>query len=298
MGGLRITIPQEARMKLVYRSLIVIILLFFVSRVFTEDRPGIEFFSPQGTVKNVRQVTARFTDQMVPFGDMRAVESPFEIDCVEKGMGRWADGRNWIFDFDRDLPAGVKCAFRLRPGLKTLAGKEIKGRREFSFSTGGPAVAQALPYEGSSGIAEDQVFILTLDAEPDMESVKKNVYFSVEGIQDRPGLRIIEGKDRIDILNSQYGRWKENDRQIVLVQCRQNFPSKAQVSLVWGKGVQSKSGVATDQDQVLRFRSREPFSVNFSCERENADADCIPILPMGLYFTNDIPVEQAGRIVK
>ncbi len=284
-------------MKLAYRSLIAIILLFFVSQVFTEDRPGVEFFSPQGTVKNVRQVTARFTDQMVPFGDPRAQAEPFEIDCAEKGTGRWADGRNWIFDFDCDLPAGVKCTFRLRPGLKTLAGKEIKGEREFSFSTGGPVVTQTLPYEGSSGIAEDQVFILTLDAEPDMESLKKNAYFSVEGIQDRPGVRIIEGKDRIDILNSQYGRWKENDRQIVLVQCRQNFPSKAQVSLVWGKGVQSKSGVATDQDQVLRFKSREPFSVNFSCERENADADCIPILPMGLYFTNDIPVEQAGKIV-
>src|SRR4051794_4705518 len=31
----------------------------------------VELFSPTGTVKQVRQVTARFTTQMVAFGDMR-----------------------------------------------------------------------------------------------------------------------------------------------------------------------------------------------------------------------------------
>ena len=56
----------------------------------------------------------------------------------------------------------------------------------------------------------------------------------------------------------------------------------------------SKTGVATDQDQILRFKMRTPFSVEFHCQRENPKAGCIPIQPM------DAPVslsdfEGAGR---
>ncbi len=47
----------------------------------------IEKFSPQGAVKNVRQVTARFSEQMVPYGEPRIVE-PFDIKCPEKGRAR------------------------------------------------------------------------------------------------------------------------------------------------------------------------------------------------------------------
>ena len=114
-----------------------------------------EFFSPRGQVKGVRQVTVRFTDQMVPFGDPRGLIEPFTIECAPsdtakegiKGQGRWADGKNWVFDFDKDLPAGFRCTFRLKSGLATLAGKEIEGQREFSFTTGGPAVKRSTPYE-------------------------------------------------------------------------------------------------------------------------------------------------------
>ena len=34
----------------------------------------VEFFSPQGEVKGVRQVTARFAAAMVPFGDPRELD--------------------------------------------------------------------------------------------------------------------------------------------------------------------------------------------------------------------------------
>ena len=47
--------------------------------------------------------TARFARPMVPFGDPREVD-PFAIDCLEKGKGRWADMKNWVYDFEHDLP--------------------------------------------------------------------------------------------------------------------------------------------------------------------------------------------------
>ena len=53
----------------------------------------VEMFSPQGEVKGVRQVSARFSEAMVAFGDPRLVE-PFDIDCPEQGSARWADQKN------------------------------------------------------------------------------------------------------------------------------------------------------------------------------------------------------------
>lgn len=137
--------------------------------------PLVESFSPQGVVKNIRQVTARFSTQMVAFGDLR-LESPFDVACAEKGTGRWIDGKNWSFDFDRDLPAGVQCEFKLRSGLQDAAGMAVSGDKAFAFSTGGPAIIKSLPYEGSEQIDEDKVFILGLDAPATEASIKKNTY--------------------------------------------------------------------------------------------------------------------------
>ncbi len=233
---------------------------------------------------------------MVPFGDPRGLIEPFDIDCPEKGTSRWADGKNWIYDFDRNLPAGVRCAFKLKPGLKALSGNEIGGQQHFSFSTGGPAIKASIPYEGEE-IDEEQIFVLTLDAEPDRDSVLQNVTFSVEGIQDQVGIRIVEGKEREQIFKSLFRHRRPPFPPMVFVQSKQRFPNETKVALVWGKGVMSKTGVATDTDQVLRFKTRKPFTVGFSCERENPTAGCIPITPMTINFSAPVSKDQAGRIV-
>ena len=45
-----------------------------------------------------------------------------------EGKGRWADMKNWVYDFDHDLPAGVRCSFTLKAGLTALDGKPLRGR--------------------------------------------------------------------------------------------------------------------------------------------------------------------------
>ena len=143
---------------------------FLSSAVHAQEGARVTQFSPQGTVKKVRQARAAFSEAMVAFGDPGAAADPFVVECAEEGSGRWADPRNWVYDFGRDLPAGVRCLFRLKPGLRSLAGRALDPR-EFSFSTGGPAIVSTVPYEGNRGISEDQVFILKLDAVPDEASV-------------------------------------------------------------------------------------------------------------------------------
>ncbi len=283
-----------------FKQVLGIILAFFLGLPGSSfaSEPVVDFFSPQNEVKGVRQVTARFSEQMVPFGDPRLVE-PFDIACPEKGRARWADGRNWIYDFERDLPAGVICEFTLKPSLRTLAGKSVGGKQKFSFTTGGPAIRRTNPYEGSEYINEDQMFVLWLDAEPKEKTVLENAYCSVDGINERVGLRIVTGGDRKQVLRSVRGRyWRQEEKKLseLVVQCKQRFPNGARVTLVWGKGIESLSGVPTSQDQKLPYIARPPFTATFSCQRENPNADCIPFLPMTLQLSAPVSASFAGKI--
>jgi hypothetical protein len=65
----------------------LILLLGIHASLQAQEPARVELFSPQGTVKQVRQVRARFSEPMVPFADPRAAAQPFVIDCAEKGTG-------------------------------------------------------------------------------------------------------------------------------------------------------------------------------------------------------------------
>jgi len=281
------------------------------------ESPGVVLFSPQRTVKKVRQVAARFSEPMVPFGDPR-LSDPFEISCPVKGKGRWADDRNWAYDFEEDLPAGIRCEFMLKPGLTTLSGKVVAGEQKFSFSTGGPAILFSTPREGTIHVDEEQIFLLLLDAEADGESILANASFSVEGIEERVGVAFAKEEERKKLLDSipeqvfvslcreifgkkttlEFRKRKDlyDDPRIVFLRAKQRFPAETKVNLVWGKGIRSRTGFATDEPQVLHFRTRGPFTATFRCPRENPNAACIPLLPMSLHFSASISRELAEKI--
>lgn len=278
------------------RSIAICLALLVISAAgfcLADEGARVEFFSPRGVVKGVRQVNARFSEPMTTFGDPRN-ESPFAIVCSEKGSGRWADVKNWVYDFDRDLPGGVACSFTLREGLNTQAGKSVGGDPVFSFSTGGPAIINARPRSETEEIDEEQIFLLTLDAEPDEASILAHASFIVEGMKEAIGVTIIKGAER-DALLKGVGR-SDSTRTIVL-RCRQRFPNKGVVKLVWGRGVASGNGVATTEDQIFTYTVRDQFLVSFSCDRTNANAPCVPMLPMRLKFSSPVPAEQARKIV-
>ena len=291
----------------------------------------VEFFSPQGEVKGVRQVTARFARPMVAFGDPRQPE-PFAIDCAEAGTGRWADTKNWVYDFARDLPAGVRCSFALKSGLTDAAGKAVEGGQRFDFSTGGPAILRSLPWEGSR-IDENQVFVLGLDAPVKPETIVANARCVAAGVNEEIGVRLVAGSERKTILDNRKsfaasylrvllldgdaGRTRSvlfrlpttgsdqdrflrlrdaPDSPLVTLACARTLPQGADVKLVWGKGIAATTGVATSTAQALAFKVRPAFRASFSCERVNKDAQCIPILPLSLNFTAPIAKAYAQKI--
>ena len=68
--------------------------------------------SPQGEVARVRQVVAKFDTAAVTFGDPKA-PAPLALSCSDaqatKGTGRWTSEKEWVFDFENDLPPGIRC---------------------------------------------------------------------------------------------------------------------------------------------------------------------------------------------
>ncbi len=281
----------------------------------------VDVFTPQGEAKGVRQVAARFTEPMVAFGDPR-LPDPFDVRCEGdaahlKGRGRWADARNWVYDFEQDLPAGQRCAFTLKAGLKTAAGEAVAGEREFRFHTGGPAVMSSLPHEGDKRIDELQWFLVAFDAPVDAASLEKHGWCEAAGIQERIPLKLLsESEKRQAVEANRFGafrlysaylkgrraiplarfkiedkRWKE--LPVLAVRCARRLPADAEASLVIGEEVKSQSGLARGVEQRLAFRVRPAFIVKFSCERANRDAACLPVAPMRLEFNAPVPREKA-----
>jgi uncharacterized protein YfaS (alpha-2-macroglobulin family) len=258
----------------------------------------VESFSPQGVVRGVRQVVARFSEPMVALGDPRSAADPFRIECPMEGASRWADGRSWVYTFKKELPAGLRCRFLLRREARTLGGSPLKGKRVFAFSTGGPAVVNTRPWGGrirGSKVAEDQLFALELDAEAKPESVERSVSFAVSNLSDPVGVRLVVGADREAILRAV--DWKPEDARYVVLAARQRFAPGSKLLLRWGKGVETKSGVARDSDQTFAFEVQEPFSVRLRCRRENKKADCIPLLPIEVRFSAPVSMTVASRTV-
>jgi len=278
----------------------------------------LQSFSPNGSVKGVRQVKAVFSSEMVAFGDLR-LESPFDIDCPEKGAGRWIDGSSWSFDFERDLPAGVSCRFTLKQNLKDLTGQALAGERSYSFNTGGPAVIDMLPREGSR-IDEQQIFVLGLDAVPRAGSAAAHSWCRADGINEKIPVRELLGAEREQVLAARkdflhrhlsiYFRargviWKSTvnikdrkneDMPVAVLQCARALPADAAVSLVWGAGVTSNTGIANTEDQTLGYRSRPDFTAKFSCERLQRKGGCVPFLPMTVEFSAPVRAEDVRKV--
>jgi len=273
--------------------------------------PRVELFSPEGTAKKVRQVTARFSTDMVRLGDPWLAD-PFNVDCAAPGKGRWADTRNWVYDFDGDLDAGLRCQFTLAATTRSVAGVAVAGPRTFAFDTGGPAVTASLPREGWAAIDENQVFLLRLDAPADRASIEKNAWCAIDGAGERIPLRVLVGDERTAVLAQRQALgfdylqflWKngeesfarvrnrameKRDEVITVVQCRRVLPPATAVLLHWGPGIATMSGATTHDDQPLAFRVRPAFTAQVECTRSNPRAGCLPIMPIQVVFSSPVP---------
>jgi len=268
--------------------------------------------TPQGEVAQVRQVTVKFGEAVVPFGDLR-LGDPFTIACrganVPAGSGRWANDRVWLYDFREPLGPGTTCTATLRSDWKPAtksgaaaapAGAEsaapVSGTTRFTFSTGGPAIV-AVQQGGGGEIEEDQHFLLRLSGAAVEASVVANAWCEVEGIGERLALVVVGGDVRAQVLKARGVAPAAADRTLV-ARCERPLPNRAAMRLVWGKGIAAANDakIVTSVEQRFRYTVRAAFTADFSCERERAAAPCLPIRPLTVRFTAPVARELAAQV--
>ena len=239
----------------------------------------VKAFSPIGTVRDVRQVRATFSQAMAPIGKPDA-PPPFSIDCAEKGRGRWIDSENWIYDFDRDVPRNVSCTFKFK------SASAASGESEFKFHTGQPVIVDIRPYEGAE-ISEDQAFIAIFDGNVTRKEVLNSLNLMTDGVQNRLPVDFLSSSDTRTLMKSRQFKFlaKDIDKTVFAVHSAQNFPPSGTVRLQWAGDARK-----------FEFRVRAPLAAELSCERENANAPCLPISTMRLHFTSPIDVSYLKQI--
>ena len=145
---------------------------------------------------------------------------------------------------------------------------------------------------------EEQFFVLQLNGPATTESVQANVWCALEGVGERVPVRMIDGAQRTDLLKALglEKRAAKEPLQFPSFACNRRLTSGSQLQLVFGKGVATPSGVANSVEKRFTYRVREAFAAEFSCERENAQAACLPIRPMTLSFNAPVPRKLAAAI--
>lgn len=251
--------------------------------------------SPQGEVAQVRQVAVKFSEAVVPLGDLRQPE-PMEIACTgttPPGAGRWANDRTWLFDFREPLGPGARCTLKVRAGWKPQGGT-LTGTTEFRFGTGGPAVVSTQPWQGAT-IEEDQHFILELNGPVVEASLAANAWCEVDGIGERLPVRLLTGAARDALLKAR--RLDRSAARVVVLACQRPLPNDTAVKIVWGKGIAAAADakVLTSIEQRFPFRVRRVFNAEFSCERERANAPCLPIRPLVVRFSEPVARSLAAQ---
>ena len=255
--------------------------------------------SPQGLTKNVRQISLRFSMPVVDFGDPRDRIAPVIDPCGRAGTARWIDPKNWIFEFEKPLPTAIRCRFKIRNRLKSKSGENFGGpKKEFEFWTGGASVARIKPYNGKTGIAEDQVFVLTLDAVADRNSVIENSFFDIEGVTNPVIPHIINPAEANQILDQMWFYGEARSKPKLLLRSPLRFPRGKKVALVWKKNIQTPNGLPTGyrKDRIFRYQVREPFGVSVQCRRITGSQKCDPLGRVYLRFNNYVDASSARTI--
>lgn len=282
-------------------------------------------FYPTGSVKQVQQVTVRFSEDTVAMGSPLSKNDPFEIECnllktkrtghsTENGnhsvnipyATRWADSKNWVLDFEKPLNSGIRCSFKINSKFRDLSGQSVRADENYTFSTSGPAVLGVQPSFGQ--IEPDQYFVVLVDGPLDLKSVEEKSYFEVEGLPDKVKVNLVGGKDRDIVIKAaikdswSWSKYREIINQnpsknisniqeldgFLVVSAKRRFPDGARVVFHWPEGILSKSGLPVEEPQVFSFEVIKPFQAQFSCERSAPERPCNPILDMSLFFSNSV----------
>jgi uncharacterized protein YfaS (alpha-2-macroglobulin family) len=258
--------------------------------------------TPRGEVAQVQNVAVRFKESTATLGDPRQAD-PVRLECgsVEvQGKGRWTNDREWVFDFTQSLPAGAKCRVAVREDFRPTApgvSSVWSGVRESTFQLAAPTVLQTRPWQGGK-IEEDQRFLLQLSGTPRFDTVAPNLWCESKALGERIPAELRANSERDALLRSLKMEEAAKRQVWVLVGCKRPLPAGTDASLVWGPGIAAgaNESVRTRGERRFHFSVRAPLTAEFSCERERANAPCLPIRPVTVSFSEPISRELALKV--
>ncbi|WP_218151255.1 alpha-2-macroglobulin [Roseateles sp. YR242] len=257
-------------------------------------------------MSQLTNVVVQFTESVKTLGDLRG-EAPVTLRCASgvtpTGTGRWTNDKEWVFEFQRPLPSGARCQVLANeafvpnaPGVSAV----WSGKREFKFFIGAPTVDRTYPWEGST-IEEDQRFLIHLSSAVQESSVAAGMWCESKALGERIPVILAPAAERDALLkaqglnNGRRGGKNGGPETWLLVGCQRPLPAGSQATLVWGAGIASSvdSTVTTRGERRIKFSVRSPLTAEFSCERERANAPCVPIRPVTVSFSEPVPKDQA-----
>ncbi|MDX2219392.1 MAG: MG2 domain-containing protein [Burkholderiales bacterium] len=159
------------------------------------------------------------------------------------------------------------------------------------------------PAPNDNNILEYQVFTLSFHRPPTEASLRKNTWCEISNIEEKVEIQIVRGAERARALKAAE---LQDKPQNVTLRCAHRFPFKSEVVLkneagvMWQGAASGGQGASAQDDAGGRgfefkyaVQSQSGWGVN--CERENANADCIPIRPIVVRFDRELTdAEKAG----
>jgi alpha-2-macroglobulin len=251
--------------------------------------------TPQGASPEVQQVVVQTSADAVRLGNAQA-PAPVRVQCspeaAGKGSARWNHAREWVWQFDQTVPAGTRCNVVPEKTFKLPSGQALTGAAGYAFSVSGPSVTQTWP-SSYEPIDEAQTFVLQFNGAPTVASLQQHAYCKAQDLGERIPVRVLD-----EVATSKQLKALQIDTKghYVALECNRRFTAGSSMQLVVGAGVAMANGVSNASAKALEFNVREAFAAELQCQRERANAGCLPIRDVVLSFTAPVAQAQAEQV--
>lgn len=260
---------------------------------FAAQAASITQVTPQGAVTDVRQVVVQTSADAVRMGNAQA-PAPVSVQCMpaQKGTGRWNHAREWVWQLDSAASAGTRCTITPEKSFKLPSGAALTGAVSYQFEVAGPSVLEVWP-QTYEAIDESQSFMLQLNGPATAQSLAEHVYCSAQDLGERIPINVLDAAQTNALRQA-----LKLDGQGVYVglECKRRLTAGSSMQLVYGTGVVMPSGVRNRSAQTFDYQVREAFTAEMRCQRERANAGCLPIRDVVLSFSAPVPAVQAKAV--
>jgi len=251
--------------------------------------------TPKGSVNEVQQVVVQTATDAVRFGNAQA-PAPVRVQCspaqAGKGTGRWNNAREWVWQFEQTAPAGTRCNIQLEKSFKSPSGEALTGADSYQFEVAGPSVVGSWPSSYET-IDEQQTFVLQLNGAATPQSLQEHVHCRAKDVGERIPVRVLDEAQTKNVIQA---LGLPSPANYAALECNRRLTAGSDMQLVYGAGVQMANGVANKNTKTLNFKVREAFTAEMHCQRERANAGCLPIRDVVLSLTAPVAEAQIKQV--